>query len=194
MKITTQCGDAAVAGLDGAPLVKAAAAKLLRTDKVRADTTLVALRRPRLAWAMLEITCPPRARPRLISSWHAGSHRNREGSQLTHAQTPDTRRRVGLCADHPESPAGEQRLQRLRRVVIDVLALFDSPQPWHRTAEVARDAGDEIRGDPAATGSRNPVKETTVRRPCVPWAHLGPVQWYLGVETIRRRRQRLGSL
>ena len=41
MKITTRCGDAAVAGLNEALLVKAADAKLLRTDKVRADTTVV---------------------------------------------------------------------------------------------------------------------------------------------------------
>jgi IS5 family transposase len=41
MKITTRCGDAAVTGLNEALLVKAAAAKLLRTDKVRANTTVV---------------------------------------------------------------------------------------------------------------------------------------------------------
>ena len=41
MKITTRCGDEAVAGLNEALLAKAAAAKLLRTDKVRADTTVV---------------------------------------------------------------------------------------------------------------------------------------------------------
>ena len=41
MKITTRCGDAAVAGLNEALLAKAAAAKLLRTDKVRADTTVI---------------------------------------------------------------------------------------------------------------------------------------------------------
>jgi transposase, IS5 family len=41
MKITARCGDAAVAGLNEALLAKAAAAKLLRTDKVRADTTVV---------------------------------------------------------------------------------------------------------------------------------------------------------
>jgi IS5 family transposase len=41
MKITTRCGDAAVAGLNEALLAKAAAVKLLRTDKVRADTTVV---------------------------------------------------------------------------------------------------------------------------------------------------------
>jgi transposase, IS5 family len=41
MKITTRCGDVAVAGLNEALLAKAAAAKLLRTDKVRADTTVV---------------------------------------------------------------------------------------------------------------------------------------------------------
>lgn len=42
MKITTRCGDEAVAGLNEALLAKASAAKLLRTDKVRADTTVVA--------------------------------------------------------------------------------------------------------------------------------------------------------
>ncbi len=41
MKITTRCGGAAVSGLNEALLAKAAAAKLLRTDKVRADTTVV---------------------------------------------------------------------------------------------------------------------------------------------------------
>ena len=42
MKITTRCGEDAVAGLNEALLAKAAEAKLLRTDKVRADTTVVA--------------------------------------------------------------------------------------------------------------------------------------------------------
>jgi IS5 family transposase len=41
MKITSRCGDNAVAALNEALLVKAAAGKLLRTDKVRADTTVV---------------------------------------------------------------------------------------------------------------------------------------------------------
>jgi IS5 family transposase len=41
MKITTRCGDEAVAGLNEALLAEAAAAKLLRTDKVRADTTVI---------------------------------------------------------------------------------------------------------------------------------------------------------
>lgn len=41
MKITSRCGEAAVAGLNEALLAKASAAKLLRTDKVRADTTVV---------------------------------------------------------------------------------------------------------------------------------------------------------
>jgi transposase, IS5 family len=41
MKITTRCGEDAVTGLNEALLVKASAAKLLRTDKVRADTTVI---------------------------------------------------------------------------------------------------------------------------------------------------------
>jgi IS5 family transposase len=41
MKLTTRCGEAVVAGLNEALLAKAAAAKLLCTDRVRADTTVV---------------------------------------------------------------------------------------------------------------------------------------------------------
>ena len=41
MKITGRCGDEAVAALNEALLAKAVAGKLLRTDKVRADTTVV---------------------------------------------------------------------------------------------------------------------------------------------------------
>jgi transposase, IS5 family len=41
MKLTDRCGQAAVAGLNEALLTKAAAQKLIRTDKVRADTTVV---------------------------------------------------------------------------------------------------------------------------------------------------------
>jgi IS5 family transposase len=41
MKITSRCGDDTVGGLNEALLTKAAAAKLLRTDRVRADTTVV---------------------------------------------------------------------------------------------------------------------------------------------------------
>jgi IS5 family transposase len=41
MKITTRCGDTAVAGLNDALLAKAATATLLRTERVRADTTVV---------------------------------------------------------------------------------------------------------------------------------------------------------
>src|SRR3977135_3805106 len=41
MKITSRCGDDVVTGLNEALLAKAAAAKLLRTDKVRADTTVI---------------------------------------------------------------------------------------------------------------------------------------------------------
>jgi transposase, IS5 family len=41
MKITTRCGDDAVAALNEALLVQAGGAKLLRTDRVRADTTVV---------------------------------------------------------------------------------------------------------------------------------------------------------
>jgi transposase, IS5 family len=42
MKLTTRCGEGPVAGLNEALLVKAAGAKLLRTGRVRADTTVIA--------------------------------------------------------------------------------------------------------------------------------------------------------
>src|SRR5258707_3036803 len=41
MKMPSRCGEAVVTGLNEALLVKAAAATLLRTDKVRADTTVI---------------------------------------------------------------------------------------------------------------------------------------------------------
>ena len=41
MKLTTRCGTAAVEGCNEALLAKAADAKLLRTNRVRADTTVV---------------------------------------------------------------------------------------------------------------------------------------------------------
>jgi IS5 family transposase len=41
MKLTTRCGQAAVAGLNEALLARAAQAKLLRTGRVRADTTVI---------------------------------------------------------------------------------------------------------------------------------------------------------
>lgn len=41
MKLTTRCGCAAVAGCNEALLAKAAEAKLLRTTRLRADTTVV---------------------------------------------------------------------------------------------------------------------------------------------------------
>ena len=41
MKLTTRCGTAAVDGLNEALLAKAAEAKLLRTTRLRADTTVV---------------------------------------------------------------------------------------------------------------------------------------------------------
>lgn len=41
MKITTKCGDTAVQALNEALLVKATAAKLVRLNRVRADTTVI---------------------------------------------------------------------------------------------------------------------------------------------------------
>jgi transposase, IS5 family len=41
MKLTTRCGPAAVRGCNEALLAKAAEAKLLRTSRLRADTTVV---------------------------------------------------------------------------------------------------------------------------------------------------------
>ena len=42
MKLTTRCGSAAIGGLNEALLAKAAEAKLLRTTRIRVDTTVVA--------------------------------------------------------------------------------------------------------------------------------------------------------
>ena len=42
MKLTTRCGEVAVAGLNEALLAKAAGQKLLRTGRLGADTTVIA--------------------------------------------------------------------------------------------------------------------------------------------------------
>jgi IS5 family transposase len=41
MKLTTRCGSAAVDGLNEAPLAKAVEAKVVRTAKIRVDTTVI---------------------------------------------------------------------------------------------------------------------------------------------------------
>ena len=41
MKLTTRCGTAAVDGLNEALLAKAVEAKVLRTNRLRADTTVI---------------------------------------------------------------------------------------------------------------------------------------------------------
>jgi transposase, IS5 family len=65
MKITTRCGDDAVAGLNEALLAKAAAAKLLRTNEVRADTTWW-----RPTWPIRPIrVCWPRRSGRCLVAW-----------------------------------------------------------------------------------------------------------------------------
>ena len=46
LKLTTRCGEVAVAGLNEALWAKAAGAKLLRTARVRADTTVIAANMP----------------------------------------------------------------------------------------------------------------------------------------------------
>jgi IS5 family transposase len=60
MKISSRCGDDAIAGLNEALLVKAAAGKLLRTDKVRAHTTGSEGRinhlKPSYGWNRTELT------------------------------------------------------------------------------------------------------------------------------------------
>src|SRR4029079_11813789 len=54
----TPCGDVAVAGLNESLLTEAAAAKLLRTDKVRADTTVCPIRLIRVCWSRRSAPCP----------------------------------------------------------------------------------------------------------------------------------------
>jgi len=61
----TRCGDGAVAGLNEALLAKAAAAKLLRTDKVRADTTVV---EAAVAYPTIRV-CWPRRSVRWPAPW-----------------------------------------------------------------------------------------------------------------------------
>ena len=74
MKLTSRCGQEAVAGLNEALWAKAAQAKLLRTARVRADTTVISANvayrptwgcwpRPSASWCARGGGCRPRAGP-----------------------------------------------------------------------------------------------------------------------------------
>jgi transposase, IS5 family len=74
MKLTSRCGQEAVAGLNEALWAKAAQAKLLRTARVRADTTVISANvayrptwgcwpRPSASWCARRGGCRPRAGP-----------------------------------------------------------------------------------------------------------------------------------
>ncbi len=110
MKITTRCGEDAVAGLNEALLAKAAAAKLLRTDKVRADTTVIpaAMSYPRPIRV-----CWPRRSVRWPAVWR-GSRARKGRAAETHvsAQLGFPSNREGFLMLRP---VGLQRVSRIGR-------------------------------------------------------------------------------
>jgi transposase, IS5 family len=73
MKLTSRCGEEAVAGLNEALWAKASAAKLLRTTRIRADTTVIS--------ANVAYPTDSGCWPRRSASWYArrGECRRRAG-------------------------------------------------------------------------------------------------------------------
>lgn len=90
MKLTTRCGDTAVAGLNEALLVKATQAKLLRTDKVRADTTVVS--------AAVSYPTDSGLLAKAIGTMARTTRRIKEAGGATRTRSVDRRRAAGRRA------------------------------------------------------------------------------------------------
>ena len=124
MKLTSRCGEDAVAGLNEALRAKAAGAKLLRTARVRADTTViranVAYPTDRGCW------------PRRSASWCATARRVQAAGGATGTVMTDRRRaaarrvreiagklrsrgKLAPGGEHPGDPPGDRRTGRSGR-------------------------------------------------------------------------------
>jgi IS5 family transposase len=141
MKLTTRCGSAAVEGLNEALLAKAAEAKLLRTSRLRVDTTVV---RP---------TWPTRPTACCLLKRCGGSRRPAGGSRppaARSAQRPGTSRSAGRRAHdvaaklRSRSAAGrDEGLAVVRRKTGELAEL----------AETAATEAERLLGKPNGTGA-----------------------------------------
>ena len=113
MKLTTRCGSAAVDGLNVALWAKAAEAKLLRTTRVRADTTVITANvcyptdSSLLAKAIRRIAATGR---RINAAGGATRtrlrYRLRSAGQLAHAIGSKLRLRVAASKDEAHAACG----------------------------------------------------------------------------------------
>jgi IS5 family transposase len=111
MKLTTRCGVTAVDGLNEALRAKAAAAKLLRTTRVRADTTVIP------ATSAIELTrnCWPRrsaASPRPAGASRPRAARPARRSGTARGRPGSARTRSGRSCGCGPPPARTRRTQR----------------------------------------------------------------------------------
>ena len=148
MKITTRCGQDAVAGLNEALLVKAAQAKLLRTDKVRADTTVIA--------AAVAYPTDSGLLAKAIGSMAGTVARIKAAGGATRTRARDRRRTAGRRARSIAAKLklrGEQQRDQaqaaVRRITGELAGVAE--QVMGEAAAVIRNAGRALR---TATGQR----------------------------------------
>ena len=148
MKITTRCGADAVAGLNEALLAKAAVAKVLRTDKVRADTTVVE--------AAVAYPTDSGLLAKAIGSMARTVQRIKAAGGATGTRTRDRRRSAGRRARSIASTLrlrGEQQRDQVqtavRRITGELAGIAE--QAMREASSVIRNARRALR---TATGQR----------------------------------------
>jgi IS5 family transposase len=148
MKITTRCGADAVAGLNEALLAKAAVAKVLRTDKVRADTTVVE--------AAVAYPTDSGLLAKAIGSMARTVQRIKAAGGATGTRTRDRRRSAGRRARSIASKLrlrGEQQRDQVqtavRRITGELAGIAE--QAMREASSVIRNARRALR---TATGQR----------------------------------------
>jgi IS5 family transposase len=148
MKITTRCGADAVAGLNEALLAKAAVAKVLRTDKVRADTTVVE--------AAVAYPTDSGLLAKAIGSMARTVQRIKAAGGATGTRTRDRRRSAGRRARSIASKLrlrGEQQHDQVqtavRRITGELAGIAE--QAMREASSVIRNARRALR---TATGQR----------------------------------------
>jgi IS5 family transposase len=148
MKITTRCGDGVVEALNEALLAKAVAAKLLRTDKVRADTTVVE--------ADVAYPTDSGLLAKAIGTMARTVHRVKSAGGATRTRFRDRRRCAGRRARSIASKLrlrGEQQRDQaqatVRRITGELAGVAE--QAIREVAAVVRNAKRALRG---ATGQR----------------------------------------
>ena len=168
MKITSRCGDV-VTGLNEALLTQAAAAKLLRTDKVRADTTVIP--------AAVTYPTDSGLLAKAIGSMARSVARIKAAGGATRTQSRDRRRSAGRRA---RSIAAKLRLRgeqhrdhaqaAVRRITGELAGITQAAM--REAAAVIRNARRALRGASghrkraAAPGDQQPRRHCGTRRTC----------------------------